>query len=294
MSVDSSRNEDVLVMLRRLEQYSTLSPFCRLFYRLIYDLVEGPGLHGGKLRQAFLLFLRCECRRHQAVSRIVRRGKLDLAEILNIGRAAQSVLERLRAALELMEMPGRRERMIKELILAECNFHLGATEGVIKALRRAIGLGCRHPLAHFAVGYNLYASALKRFTRAGSRKGEIVAVDMPAFASTCRAAISAFRKGLGDEAFDAQLHWWIGVISEMIGERASARRAYRLAMHADPQHFTEKARAKLRVLRTAASFERDAAEEARLSGQGPITEDEIEAARKLLCESEIFPDSFLE
>ena len=294
MSDKYSRNAEVSIVLRHLEQYSTVSPFSRLFYRLIYDLLDTSDLDADKVRQAFMLFLRCECRKHQAVSRIVRAGEMDLLEILNIGRAAQRVLTRVCGALASMSPTDRREQILQTLVLAECYYHLGRTPDVIRALRCAIELGYRHPLVHFALGYNLYASALKRFTRSGSSKGEVVPVDEPAFVGTCRAALGAFRDGLGHEGFDAQLYWWIGVVWETLGKRADARRAYRRAMDADPEHFTDKAQTKLRVLRPTVAFDREPEEAVRLSQLGPITEDDIEAARRTLGERGVSPDTFLE
>jgi len=292
MSERVDRCDAIHAALRRLEQYPTLSPFCRLFYRLIYDSVRPPEAVGEKLRQAFHLFLRSECRRHQAVGRIVHRGKLDLLEVIRVGRSAQNVLVRLCRAVETMEPTTRAEATVRELLLAECNYHLGRTEQVVRALRRAIRLGCGHPLVHFALGYNVYCFALQRFTRAGKRKGEVVALDPPAFEHNCRDAIAAFRRGLGGEAFDAQIYWWIGLISEMLGEHHEARLAYRRAMEADPENFETRALEKLKALRPLALPGRSPRERARLSRLGPITEEEIREARRLLAGCHTFPPFF--
>ena len=68
---DSCRYVAIDATLKRLERYATLSPFCRAFYRLIYELLGDREVDSAKLRQAFHIFLRCECRKHQAARRWV-------------------------------------------------------------------------------------------------------------------------------------------------------------------------------------------------------------------------------
>ena len=101
---DSGRYVAINATLRRLEQYSTLSPFCRAFYRLIYELLGDPEMDSAKLRQAFHVFLRCECRRHQTVCRIVKDGGLDLEKIIRSGRQTHDLLEWLAARAAADEM----------------------------------------------------------------------------------------------------------------------------------------------------------------------------------------------
>ena len=70
-----------------------------------------------------------------------------------------------------MEVAAAGQELVRELLLAECNYHLGRTEEVVRELRRAVRIGCDHPLVHFALGYNLYAGAVQQFTRAGAARG---------------------------------------------------------------------------------------------------------------------------
>jgi len=53
-----SRQDALSATLRRLEKYGTLSPFSRLFYRVIYEVVTDEGLGSPKLEQAYHVFLR--------------------------------------------------------------------------------------------------------------------------------------------------------------------------------------------------------------------------------------------
>ncbi len=291
---DSDRYLAINATLRRLEQYSTLSPFCRAFYRLIYELLGEPERDSDKLRQAFHVFLRCECRRHQTVCRIVKDGGLDLEKIIRSGRRTHDLLNRLAGALRQMSFDEPRQDTVRQLLLAECNYHLGNTSQVVNELRRAVRLGCDHPLVHFALGYNLYAGAVQKFTRAGDQRGTIAVKDPAAFENACRQAITAFERGLGHEDYDAQIYWWMGLIWEILGERDTACGAFRRAMETDPDNFTDRTREKLRLLEAQPLPLRSAEELERLSSLGPITEEELRATRKMLDACDSFPSVFYE
>lgn len=280
------RHEELAAGLRRLEQYPTVSPFSRLFYRLVNELLQS--VDDKRLTQAFILFLRCETRRHKAVSRIVRRGKADLVEIIQTGRKSAEVLDTLKKQLERMELSGREEAIARELILAECNYHLGHTKEVIERLRLAVESGSTHPLVHFALGYNLYVNAMQEHTKIGTRKNEVIANDPIAFVGACRDALTAFRAGLGDPSYDAQIYWWIGLIHEMLGERRDAREAYRSAMETDPDNFTDTATSKIDKLQGRIP-QRSAKEKERLEQLGPISDEEIEGIGDFLDVINDFP-----
>ena len=309
MKGELSGHTAVHAALRRLEQYSTLSPFARLFYRLVYEQLDSLGMEMLRLEKAFHLILRCECRKHQAVARVVHHGKLDVLKVVRIGRAMRGTLRRLCRAIEVMETDGYNEAVIRELLLVTCHYHLGNTDKVICGLRRVIEMGCHHALVHFALGYHLYCSAFQRFTRLwhaqallerGTWHGEIAAEDRIGFESTCVDAMDAFKQGLCGSKFDAQLLWWIGTISEVVGDRAGARRAFIKAAHADPEGFATLVEKKLldhcatlkQSLGVPHAAMRSPAEQARLSKLAPITDAEIGKAREFLAETNLFPEFF--
>ena len=140
---DSGRYVAINATLRRLEQYSTLSPFCRAFYRLIYELLGDPEMDSAKLRQAFHVFLRCECRRHQTVCRIVRDGNLDLEKIIRSGRQTHDLLEWLTRSLRQMNCGAPQQETVRQLLLAECDYHLGHTTEVVHATAARAAAGMR-------------------------------------------------------------------------------------------------------------------------------------------------------
>ena len=180
------------------------------------------------------------------------------------------------------------------MLLAECNYHLGRTSQVVRELRRAVRLGCDHPLVHFALGYNLYAAAVQTLTRAGDEKGAVTVKDPAAFRRACHQAICAFEQGLGHDDFDGQIYWWMGLIWESLGERDCACGAFQRAMEADPDNFAEPVIEKLRLLEGQALPPRSAEEIERLSRLGPITDEELRATRELLAACDTFPSVFFE
>jgi hypothetical protein len=253
---------------------------------MVVELLEQ--VDNKRLTQVFILFVRCEARRHHAVGRIVRRGKLDLVDVIQTGRKSYSVLDALARGLERMELSSRSELTARELILAECNYHLGRTNAVVERLKTAVRLGSAHPLVHFALGYNLYVQAMQEHTRSGRKRGEVIANDPIAFIGACRDAISAFRAGLGDQSYDAQIYWWIGLIHEMLGERRDARAAYCGAMESDPEHFTDTAMEKMDNLR-GRTPKRTRRERERLNKLDSITDTDIAVAREFLDSCDSFP-----
>ena len=290
-----SRHDRAQMVLRRIEQYPTLSAYCRILYRAIFEWLETQEVESEKLDQAFQLLLRCECRRHDQVGRIVRSGNLDFLEVVRVGRHARKNLSRLVRSVEQLRAHTAREAVIRELIVAECYSHLGSTRKVVGALSRAIGLGCEHALAHFALGYNLYQDALRNFAgeASGSRKAII---SRPAeFADACRVSLRAFERGLGldDGRFDARIWWWIGMVNETIGERRAAREAFAKAMAMNPRKFAGAGQAKIRRLSTCKpGLRRTPAEKAWLDRLGPITKEEMDRARAFLTSLEDFPFEF--
>ena len=149
----------------------------------------------------------------------MNQGNLDVLAVVRVGRAVHDVFLRLCHALEAMEFDGHDEQMLRELISAQCRYHLGHTEHVIRSLRKALDLGCEHALVYFATGYNLYYSALQQFSQTGGKGVRIAAEDRAGFKSVCSEALEMFEAGLGDPRFDGQIYWWIGTISEATGDR---------------------------------------------------------------------------
>lgn len=290
MSGYPKKPETVDATLRRVAEYPTVSPFSRAFYRFLHELIGVVGADGTRLGQAFHLFLRVECRRHESAGQMVKRGRTTSDDLLRAGRESHFLLDRLSQSLGRMEVADRGQMMARDLALAECYYHLGRTDEVVPLLQRAIRLGCRHPLVYFALGYNMYCLALQRYTEAGPNKGELIARDPRALDKALAEAIEAFEAGLGDEAFDPQIYWWIGLIQEITGQTQAACQSYEKALECDPDEFGERVTEKLR--RLGAGPRRSPKELERLDKLGPITLKDIYAARFEMAQPEFFHPYF--
>ncbi len=277
MNYYPKKEETLDATLRRVEQMSTVSPFSRAFYRFLNGMMSEVDASETRLGQAFHLFLRVECRRHESVERLDENGGSDIDEVARAGKESHFLLDRLSRSLDRMEVIDGCQTVARDLLLAECSYHLGRTQEVIHLVRHAMRMGCHHPLVHFALGYNLYSSALQRFTEPGARDGELVVHNPRALDRAFRESIQAFRGGLGDEMFDAQLYWWIGMVHEMRGETEEACEAYEQSLESDPEEFGDRVTDKLRRLQCSAC--RSPKETDRLDKLGPITERDILEAR---------------
>ncbi len=286
-------DRDLIEALRELDQYRTLPLFSREFYGLLQDLFDACGPQADRLRRCFLVLLQIENRRHRALNQAAVETTADL---LRLAHKSKHLRDRMRRLLRVLLRVRCRERnalIAWHLLRAECYFHLSRNGLVIQALRQALHLGCDHPLIHFGLGYNIYARAMGAHTRIDSDTGETTVTDAPSLARACRRAISSFRRGLDETPFDAQLHWWIGFLSEIIDERQNARLAYEEAARIDPDAFAEPTQERLRRLDgSAISDAEDYAEEERLAQLPPIVEEDIEHARRLLAELRDFPPFF--
>ena len=280
--------------LHRLEQCQTVSPFSRMFYRLIYNWLRTLHASGGRLRHAFALFLRNELRRHGTVLKILHHEHLDLPSILRAGDASRNTLLRLVRALERMEMVGSTPSMVRELILAECHFHLGHTADVLHVLDRAVALGGRHPLIFFALGYNSYNKAVQEYTvdTPGGRRLDIE--QSQSFRGACMEAIQLFQQGLGNPSYDAQIHWWIGLLNETVGEYDEARTAYLKAQRSSPEEYGALVLKKLAGLDARDRLRRPSEEAARLDRLPPIDEPDLAEARRELERNDGMPLAFFE
>jgi len=219
-------------------------------------------------------------------------GELDLAVVLRVGRNVRMNLLRLLQAMELVEPGGPQEARVRELIRAECWYSLGCTESVISSLRRVLGLGFSHPLVHVAMGYNLYHMALERVASDKGTRQPTNNADDRFFESACREAIAALQRGIANTSFDAEVFWWIGVISETLGDTESAVDAYLRTISLDPDQFRRSAEQRLRQLKLPLGVKRMPLEQQRLDQLGPITDEVIVEARQFLKSCTSFPAFF--
>ena len=291
MSHDRTDRQRLRRSLGQLGDFATVSPFLRTFYGLVLDWVEQIDEHPSEIETAFALMLRIEVRHHEAIGQIADAEPPDLAALVETSQRTREMLGRLLHAIRHIPRSDEHQETIRHLLLAECYYHLGQPGHVAQSLRRAIALGCRHPLVQFALGYNLYSRAIRDCVRVSDGQAGFIVADARRFRAIVRQAVRAFRAGLSADPFDAQLHWWVGQLSEVIWERADAASAYARAARLDPDTFAEVVQGKLRKLSTAALDATGPAEGERLAGLPPIADEDLAELRRGLDRQDPFPDA---
>ena len=278
--------------LAQLDQFPTVSPFLRNFYGLLCEWIEESHEDGDEVLTAFALLLRIEVRHHEALGGILDTGSFDLAGFLEVSRRTREMLGRLLQAIRhIPRCEGRRE-IIRQLLLAECFYHLGRPSQVVRSLRAAMDLGCSHPIISFALGYNLYSRAVQEYVRLDGEKSRLTVSSPRHFRRLICVAIDSLRDGISGDPFDAQLHWWIGLLSELICERSDAWTAYAQAVRTDPDGFGVTAAEKLRKLDMPVADAATASEGRRLANLPPIADADLVEMRKWLSDADFLPGDF--
>ncbi|MGE5531097.1 MAG: hypothetical protein ACM3VW_03130 [Bacteroidota bacterium] len=218
-------DEAIRQRLEELGAYPTLAPFSRSFYGFVAELVNAiSGQSGVRLALAGLLDV--ELRHHREMARLADRSVLalsdlqELSERHRIGLATVLELAEKVPAVEVVPAAAR------QLILAQCYYHLRHMDEVVEALEEVVALGVHQPLVQFALGYSRYVVALESCARESDLAGQARVPDQLAFQMRCLRAVGALEDGLSGGEFDIQLYWWMGVILEAAGLTEAAQHAY--------------------------------------------------------------------
>lgn len=267
----------ILAKLRRLEEYQSFSPFCRIFYDLICAWATSAEGDGPALLEIFGEFLDIELSRHRSIGELGKAGSVTLLDLVEIAQNLREKVEAIFRKMEQVEGKSAVSRVVVNLIRAECSYHLGATEEVVAALEKAISEGCHHPIVFLALGFNLYCRAVKSHTERTEATDKLVIVDPTEFARACAAAVAAFRRGIRGEGspYDGKLYWWIGSVSEIMHDNAEAIQAYRRAMDLDPRSFGDEGQRRIAGLSPASKDAISESEKARLASLPRITEEDV-------------------
>ncbi len=228
--------------LERLSQLPTVSDFVRRYLQVVYEHMENCSPQADKLLTTFEAVVSYELWHHRAMTKLAGSQELQMRYIVPLGVEMRTALLRLTRKVERLSAIAPDEVVVRELLKAHCYYQLGETEEVVKNLEEAIEHGATHPLVFFALGYNRQRLALSEYARWEPMGQRLVVTDAGAFEQTMRQALDAFRNGLsysGREPFDAQLHFWMGIIHEMLGEPDEALAAYQRARAIDPETFTD-------------------------------------------------------
>jgi hypothetical protein len=219
--------DDVAIQSRldELEALDTVSAFCQSFYRLTYRLVTIASDQEG-VRIALTGLLDVELRYHRELDCLTERDQASVADLRSAGERHRIGLNAVRQYTLRLERLETLAQAARDLVLAECCYHLRRTAEVVAALERVVKLGVDQPLVHFALGYNRYLLALETCTDAIGPEGVHEVHDAASLRLQCLRAASALEDGLQGSELDGQLYWWIGVVLDAGGLTEAAQDAY--------------------------------------------------------------------
>lgn len=281
--------DDIYDRLDALGERETISSFAYAYYGLIADYMVGQGRAAQGLRLRLLEFLEIIGRYHRALAVFTSEDQVTLG---NVRSAAEKRDIGLRVLLEQLNVDiARGDLEIGRLLLsAECYYQLALIDRVVDRLEVAVEAGANDPLVLFALGYNRFELATQAFTRYDPDSGRREVDDDDRYRLACLSAVSAFQKGLSGDAFDAQLHWWIGNILRTAGFDEAAEASFKKAeqLMRDIEQMTDCEHTSWEMdLEKNRDYEYDSQLEV-----GPITEDEVEEAGRLLRRSHSQSDLF--
>jgi hypothetical protein len=276
-----SDQEEIHDRLEKLGEYETISTFALVYYSLIAEFLFGESRASQGIRLRFAEFLEVVERYHRALETFATEEQVTLG---NVRSAAEKRDIGLRVLLEQIAVDATDgEPEVGRLLLsAECYYQLAMVDRVVERLETAVSSGADHPLVHFALGYNRFELATHAFTRYNAEAGTREVDDEDRFRLACLSAVSAFQDGLRGEAFDGQLHWWIGNVLRAAGFEDAAEASFEKSQEifdaTDRLDIDEDAFGP--GIDISAEYEYDLLREG-----GPITEDEIRRAGLLLRRS---------
>jgi len=211
--------------LDELDTLATVSAFCRSYYRLTGRLLAmAEEQHGVRIALAGLLDV--QLRYHRELQALSERQEVGFGDLQAVGERHRIGLNAVRQyAMQLRGLDTLGE-VARDLVLAECCYHLRRTAEVVAALEQVVRRGVEQPLLQFALGYNRYLLALETCTEASGDGDELVVSDPVAFRVQCLHAVGALEDGLQGTELDGQLYWWMGVVLEAAGLTEAAQDAY--------------------------------------------------------------------
>lgn len=286
--------------LERLARFPTVHEILIRYLQVAYEHLENCQPYCTALLTAFEAVLSYELWHHKAMTKLAGSQELQMRYLVPLGVEMRTALLKLVQKLERIPAYSPDEIVVRELLKAHCYYQLGELEATINCLEEAIKHGATHPLIYFVLGYNRHRFALTEYARWEPVGQQLVVTDKDAFEKLLRQALEDFRNGLsysGREPMDARLHFWMGMVYEMLGERDEAIDSYQRAREIDPETYGEEVQQRLRHLQAAEkspSLRQPPPPPAELQEERtpikPISETELESFRKVLSEIETVSD----
>jgi len=229
------------VRLDELGSFETYTPFSQLYCRLVVAWSREAGADAETLRSACGRLFDIELWYHQTLAQLSERQDVSHEDVRSVADKRRINLTALAERIASIDTSMPRATVVKHLLLAECHHHLREIRAVVADIEAAIGSGGGHPLVHFALGYNWFDYARELLAEEYGPEAQTAEYSDKEFRSACFNAVKAFRDGLTGQAFDAQLHFWIGRALAAAGLLDEAEAALETAVRIDPDLFGQPA-----------------------------------------------------
>lgn len=286
--------------LDRLARFPTAHEILIRYLQVAYEHLGNCPPYAETLLTAFEALLSYELWHHRAMTKLAGSQELQMRYLVPLGVEMRTSLLKLVSKLERIQAYSPDEIVVRELLKAHCYYQLGGLEATINCLEEAVRQGATHPIIYFVLGYNRHRLAITEYARWEPVGQQLVVTDKEAFERTLRQALEDFRNGLsysGQEPLDARLHFWMGMVHEILGERNEAIAAYKKASEIDPETYGDEVRQRLQHIRSTESPSQPtpppkppAELQEERTPIKPISETELESFRKALGEIETVSD----
>ncbi|MCX7643513.1 MAG: tetratricopeptide repeat protein [Armatimonadetes bacterium] len=287
--------------IERLARFPTVHEILVNYLQVAYEHLENCQPYCNALLTAFEAVVSYELWHHKAMTKLAGSQELQIRYLVPLGVEMRTALMKLVQKLERISAYSPDEIVVRELLKAHCYYQLGELEATVNCLEEAVRHGATHPLIYFILGYNRHRFALTEYARWEPVGQQLVVTDKEAFERLLRQALEDFRNGLsysGREPLDARLHFWMGMVHEMLGEQNEAINSYQKAREIDPEAYGEEVQQRLKHLQATGAEKSQHRQPSSLPAElqeetapfKPISETELESFRKAISEIETVSD----
>jgi tetratricopeptide (TPR) repeat protein len=221
---DGSNEESLWEQLHQLNETPVVPEFTRELYGLMVEW--SAEANDSATRELTWRLLEVELRYYRQLHRLNTVGSVG-------GLTTESADEKRQIALELLYerarargfRPEANAEVARQLVMAECAYHLGRTDAVVAHLEQAMDSGAPDPLLYFALGYARFMLALSCVARLEAPGANFGGASRETIRQLCLAAVTAFEGALTGGPRDAKILWWIGRVLLAAGFEDAAQEA---------------------------------------------------------------------
>ncbi len=221
-----SNDEAIWRHMREFAEMHTPSAFSQAFYELMAEYATVP-TDAEASRSLLARFLDHEVRYYRQIERFRTKETVTVADLQSLaGKRHISLCDLIDAAKQAPGATTTKGEIARQLLLAECYYHIEEPEKAVAHLEQAVASGADDPLVHFALGYNRYRLAVESLGSPQERAPLGSSADLINFQLACLQAVAAFENALTGQDSDGEVYHWIGQALETAGFEQAAAQAF--------------------------------------------------------------------